>query len=35
MTAIERLMGMVLITVAVQMLLNGIGEFVGIAGKSV
>jgi multiple antibiotic resistance protein len=29
--AIERLMGMLLITVAVQMLLNGIGEFVGNA----
>ncbi len=27
--AIERLMGMLLITVAVQMLLNGIGQFVG------
>ena len=27
--AIERLMGMILITVAVQMLLTGIGEFVG------
>lgn len=28
MVAIERLMGMLLITVAVQMLLNGIGEFI-------
>jgi len=27
--AIERLMGMLLVTVAVQMLLNGIGQFVG------
>lgn len=27
--AVERLMGMLLITVAVQMLLNGIGEFIG------
>ena len=28
MVAVERLMGMLLITVAVQMLLNGIGEFI-------
>jgi multiple antibiotic resistance protein len=31
--AIERLMGMLLITVAVQMLLNGIGEFVARSGN--
>lgn len=31
--AIERLMGMLLITVAVQMLLNGIGEFIAVSGK--
>lgn len=31
--AVERLMGMLLITVAVQMLLNGIGEFVNSAGR--
>ncbi len=30
--AIERLMGMLLITVAVQMLLNGIGEFIARSG---
>lgn len=32
--AVERLMGMLLITVAVQMLLNGIGEFIGRTSTS-